>query len=106
METIRQIYHNLFPSIGIADWIYAIAGMLLHGLIKLKNIPFKTFKLKIFLEDFLVVWLISLLSIFICMGTLPQLFPGYSTLDSALIGYSSSSILRSVFNIRSKKLPD
>ena len=106
MEKIIEIYHTLFPHIGMADWFYALLGMLLHGLVKIKNIPFKKFKLKIFLEDFMVVWGIAVLSVFICLGTLPMIFPGFSSLDSALIGYSSSSFLRALFKTRTKLIAD
>lgn len=102
MEKIIEIYHNLFPHTTIADWFYALLGMLVHALMKFKNIPLKEFSFKIFFEDFSIVWFVSLLSIFICLGTLPQILDEFSTLDSALIGYSSSSFLKAVFKSRKK----
>jgi hypothetical protein len=100
METIYEIYNNLFPHTGMADWFYALLGMLLHALVKLKNIPLGLFKWKIFFEEFAIVWFISFLTIFICLGTLPIVLEKYNTLDSALIGYSSSSLLKSIFKTR------
>jgi hypothetical protein len=95
-----ELLKNLFPNTTVWEWIYALLGMIFHALIKLKNIPLKKFKWKIFLEDYLIVWFISLVSIFICMGTLPQIFNGFSSLDAALIGYSSSSLLKTIFKTR------
>lgn len=104
MNTLINIYNSIFPHTGIADWFFAIMGLLLHALMKLKTVPFKQFQWKIYLEDFVIVWFISLLTITICLGTLPQVLDNYSKLDSALIGYSSSSILRQLFKQKLSKL--
>lgn len=97
MNTILEIYHSLFPKTGSADWFFAFLGLAFHAIIKLRTVPRKQFKWAIYLDEFLIVWFISLLTITICLGTLPQVLEHYSTLDSALIGYSSSSILRQLF---------
>lgn len=104
MNTLASIYQSLFPHTGIADWFFACCGLLLHAVIKLKTVPFKQFKWKIFLEDFIAVWIVSLMSIVICLGTLPHVLDHYSLLDSALIGYSSSSILRQLLKQKLSKL--
>lgn len=104
MNTLASIYQSLFPNTGIADWFFALLGLLLHAVIKLKTVPLKQFKWKIFLEDFVAVWVISLMTITICLGTLPQVLEQYSLLDSALIGYSSSSMLRQFFKQKLSKL--
>jgi hypothetical protein len=104
MNNIASIYQSLFPHTGAADWFFALLGLILHAVIKLKTVPFKQFEWKIFLEDFLIVWIISLITITICLGTLPQVLERYSLLDSALIGYSSSSILRQLFKQKLSKL--
>lgn len=104
MNTLASIYQSLFPHTGISDWFFALCGLLLHAVIKLKTVPFKQFKWKIFLEDFVAVWIVSLISIVICLGTLPQVLEHYSLLDSALIGYSASSILRQLLKQKLSKL--
>jgi len=104
MNTLASIYQNVFPNTSLADWFFAMLGLLLHALIKLKTVPLKQFKWGIFLNDFLIVWTISFLTIMICLGTLPQVLEHYSLLDSALIGYSSSSILRQLFKTKLSKL--
>lgn len=104
MNTLSHIYQQLFPHTGLTDWFFAFIGLLLHAVIKLKTVPLKQFKWKIFLNDFLIVWTISFLTIMICLGTLPQILEHYSLLDSALIGYSSSSILRQLFKTKLSKL--
>lgn len=104
MNTIASIYQSLFPNTGLTDWFFAFLGLLLHAVMKLKTVPFKQFKWSIFLNDFLIVWTISFLTIAICLGTLPQVLENYSLLDSALIGYSSSSILRQLFKTKLSKL--
>ncbi len=104
MDTIANIYQSVFPNTSLADWFFACLGLLLHAVIKLKTVPIKQFKWSIFLNDFLIVWFIALLTITICLGTLPQVLERYSLLDSALIGYSSSSILRQLFKTKLSKL--
>lgn len=104
MDTLSDIYHSLFPKTGSADWFFAFLGLAFHAVIKLRTVPLKQFKWAIYLEEFIVVWFISLLTITICLGTLPQVMDQYSTLDSALIGYSSSSILRQFFKQKLSKL--
>jgi hypothetical protein len=97
MQQFSSIYQNLFPHTGISDWFFAFLGLLLHAVMKLKTVPLKQFQWRIFLNDFLIVWTIAFLTIIICLGTLPTYLENYSHLDSALIGYSSSSILRQLF---------
>lgn len=104
METIRELYHQIFPHTGLADWFYALLGLMIHAIMKLKTVPFKQFQWKIFLEDFIGVWALSVLSIILCLGTLPSVLDGYNQLDSALIGYSSSSMIRQLFKQKLSKL--
>lgn len=104
MNTLASIYQSLFPHTGIADWFFALLGLLLHAVIKLRTVPLKQFKWKIFLEDFVAVWVTSITTIVICLGTLPQVLEQYSVLDSALIGYSSSSLLRQLLKQKLSKL--
>ena len=98
------IYNQIFPNTGIADWFYALLGLILHAVVKLKTGPLKQFKWSIFLEDFVAVWIISVITITICLGTLPSVFTDYNLLDSALIGYSSSSIFRTLLKQKLSKL--
>lgn len=104
METIIESLKSMYPKVSIADWFFAFMGLALHAVVKLKTVPFKQFRWKIFLEDFVVVWLTSIMTIAICLGTLPYFFQGYSVLDSALVGYSSSSLLRSLLKQKLSKL--
>ena len=104
MKTIIDIYHEIFPHTTIADWFYALLGLLLHVAVKLKNVSFKHFKWKTFLGEFLPVWYFALIAIFILVGGLPQVMSDYNILDSALIGYSSSSILKQLFKSKTEKL--
>src|SRR5215510_12577620 len=104
MNSIASIYQSLFPNTSLTDWFFAFLGLLLHAVIKLKTVPLKQFKWRIFLGDFLIVWTISFITIMICLGSLPQVLEHYSLLDSALIGYSSSSILRQLFKTKLSKL--
>ena len=97
MENLFHIYRDLFPNTSSADWFFAFLGLFLHAAIKLKTVNYKQFRLHIFLEEFIIVWFISFLTIMICLGTLPQVLDRYSLLDSALIGYSSSSLFRTLF---------
>jgi len=104
MEKLTEIYNEAFPHTGMADWFYSLLGLLLHVIIKLKSVPFRQFKWKIFFGEFLPVWQFSALTIFILMGTLPQLMDDYSILDSALIGYASSSIFKEAFKSKTGNL--
>jgi len=104
METLIEIYHQVFPKTTLSDWSYAFLGLLAHVLIKLKNIPWRKFKWKIFLGEFLPVWHFSLLTIFILIGALPQVMSNYSVLDSALIGYASSSIFKQLLKSKTGNL--
>jgi len=104
METIIENYKNLFPHTGMADWFYAFLGMCIHALLKLKTIPFKQFKWKLFLDDFLSVWAISIVTIALCLGLLPQILDSYSVFDSAMIGYASSSVFKQLVKTRLSKL--
>ena len=97
MEKIIQFYNEAFPQTSLSDWFYALLGLMLHAIVKLKNISFKDFKWKVFLGEFLPVWLFCLISIVILVGTLPIVLNNYSGLDSALIGYASSSIIKQLF---------
>lgn len=100
METFVNIYHSLFPHVELRDWFFAFLGLLLHVGMKLKNIPFRHFKWKIFLDEFAPVWFFTVVTIIICLGSLPQVMTDYSTLDSALIGYSSASMFKQLFKTR------
>jgi hypothetical protein len=104
METLLNTYQHLFPHTDYRDWFYAFLGLLLHATLKLKNIPFKHFKWKVFLDDFAPAWFFTILTIVICLGTLPQVFMHYSALDSAFIGYSSASIFKQLFKTRMSSL--
>ena len=104
METLIKIYNDLFPQTTLADWFYAFMGLLVHLGLKMKNIPFKHFKWSLFLEEFLPVWYMCMATIIICVGTLPHVMDEYSTLDSALIGYGSSSFFKQLFKFRLSKL--
>ncbi len=97
MEKIIEIYNEIFPQTGLSDWFYAFLGLMLHVIVKLKNVSFKHFKWKVFLGEFLPVWHFSLITIVILVGTLPLVMSNYNTLDSALIGYASSSIFKQLF---------
>lgn len=100
METIIGIYHNLFPHVELRDWFFAFLGILLHLIVKLKNIPFKHFKWPLFLEEFVPVWFFSIVTVFICMGSLPQVMSGFTSFDAALIGFSSSSLFKQLLKNR------
>lgn len=100
MEKLIEIYNEIFPKTTLSDWFYAFLGLMLHVVVKLKNVSFKNFKWKIFLGEFLPVWHFSLIAIFILVGTLPQVMTSYNVLDSALIGYASSSIFKQLFKHR------
>jgi len=104
METIASTFQHLFPQTDCRDWFFALLGLILHVGMKLKNVPFRHFKWKIFLEEFVPVWFFTIVTIVICLGTLPQIMADFSTLDSALIGYSSSSIFKQLFKSRMSTL--
>jgi hypothetical protein len=97
MEKIIEIYNEVFPKTGLSEWFYALLGLLLHVVVKLKNVKFKHFKWRVFLGEFLPVWFFCLFSIVILVGTLPLVMANYSVLDSALIGYASSSVIKQMF---------
>lgn len=104
MEKAIQIYHSLFPHIGIADWFYCVLGLALHCWLKVKHISLKNFKPDIFFNDFAPVWIYSAVCIIICMGTLPYYIGSYTHLDSALIGYTSGSFFKQVLSQRAQAL--
>jgi len=104
MEKLNEIYKEIFPHTSMADWFYALMGLLLHAVIKLKNISFKHFKWRIFIGEFLPVWYFSLCSLFILIGGLPQLMSNYNILDSALIGYASSSVFKQLLKSKISNL--
>lgn len=104
METLSNIYHNLFPHVELRDWFFAFLGIMLHLAVKLKNIPFSHFKWSLFLEEFVPVWFFSFTTVFICMGSLPQVLVNFSSFDAALIGYSSSSLFKQLLKQRLSKL--
>jgi len=104
MENIVKIYESLFPHTSMADWFFALLGLCIHALLKLKAVPKGKFKMKIFLDDFLSVWAISIITIVVCLGTLPQVLDSYSVFDSAMIGYASSSIFKQLTKTRLSKL--
>ena len=100
METIIKQYNSLFPQITWVDWFYCLLGLVLHAYLKIRHIDFKTFKLKVFINDFAPVWVYSVACIIICMGTLPTYIGSYNHLDSALIGYSCGSFFKQLFKER------
>ena len=104
METFVNIYHSLFPHVEFRDWFFAFLGVLLHLIVKLKNIPFKHFKWPLFLEEFVPVWFFSFTTVIICMGTLPQVLTEFSSLDAALIGFSSSSLFKQLLKNRLSRI--
>jgi hypothetical protein len=104
MEDAAKIYESLFPHTSFADWFYALLGLVIHALLKLKTVPLKHFKWRIFLDDFISVWAMSIISIVVCLGTLPQVLDSYSLFDSAMIGYASSSIFKTLTKTRLSKL--
>lgn len=104
METFVNAYLSLFPNVEMRDWFFAFLGLLLHVSMKLKNVRLRDFKWKILLEEFAPVWFFSVVTIIICLGTLPQVLSDYSVLDSAFIGYSSSSIFKQLFKTRMSQL--
>lgn len=104
METIVNGFQQLFPHTDMRDWFFALLGLILHAGMKLKNVRWRDFKWKILLEEFMPVWFFSVVTIVICLGTLPQVLSDYSTLDSALIGYSSSSLFKQLFKSRMSNL--
>ena len=97
MNTLSELYKTIFPHTGVSDWFFAFLGLMLHAVMKLNTVPDKQFQWRIFLNNFVMVWIMALITITICLGTLPSYLENYSLLDSALIGYSSSSILRQLF---------
>lgn len=104
MNTLSELYKTIFPHTGVSDWFFAFLGLLLHAAMKLKTVHLKQFQWHIFLNNFIIVWVIASITIAICLGTLPTYLENYSVLDSALIGYSSSSILRQLFKQKLTKL--
>lgn len=100
MEKLIEIYYEIFPKTGLSDWFYALLGLMLHIVVKLKNVKFKNFRWKIFLGEFMPVWFFCMFSIVILVGTLPLVMTNYNGLDSALIGYASSSIFKQLFKTR------
>ncbi|MGZ4089115.1 MAG: hypothetical protein ACXVNO_00225 [Bacteroidia bacterium] len=104
MEKLIEIYNEVFPKTSVADWFYALLGLFLHIVVKLKNISFKRFKWRVFLGEFIPVWHFSILSVAILVGTLPLVMDHFNTLDAALIGYSSSSIFKQLFKSRTGNL--
>lgn len=100
MEKLIEIYNEVFPQTKLADWFYALLGLLVHVAVKMKNVRWHEFNLKRFLGEFLPVWFFALMTIVICVGTLPVVMSNYSVLDSALIGYGSSSIFKQLFKGR------
>jgi hypothetical protein len=97
MNTLLELYKTIFSHTSVSDWFFAFLGLLLHAVMKFKTIPVKQFRWRIFFHHFFWVWVIALITITICLGTLPTYLTHYSLLDSALIGYCSSSILRQLF---------
>ena len=104
MEIIIESLKSMFPHTTKADWFFAFLGLLAHAVIKLRAVPLKQFKWGIFFEEFISVWILAIISIVICLGVLPLYFNNYSLLDSVLIGYSSSSILRTLLKQKLSKL--
>lgn len=104
MEKLIEIYYEVFPKTTAADWFYALLGLLLHIVVKLKNISFRRFKWKIFLGEFIPVWHFAVISVAILVGTLPLVMDNFNTLDAALIGYSSSSIFKQLFKSKTGNL--
>ncbi|MDP1800835.1 MAG: hypothetical protein Q8L81_05755 [Bacteroidota bacterium] len=104
MEKLIEIYREVFPHTTMADWFYALLGLLLHATVKLKNVSLKHFKWRTFVGEFLPVWYFSLIAIFILVGGLPEVMSNYNVLDSALIGYSSSSIIKQLFKSKTENL--
>ena len=100
METLLHMYRDLFPYTTKEEWFYALLGMLLYIGVKLKNVPFKNFRWKLFWAEFIPVWYFSSLTIIICLGTLPNLLQDFGSLDAALIGYSSSSLFKQLLKSR------
>lgn len=104
MEKIIEIYNEIFPHTTMADWFYALLGLILHIGVKLSKVSFRHFKWRIFLGEFIPVWHFAVITIFILVGTLPQVMTNYNILDSALIGYSSSSIFKQLFKSKTGNL--
>lgn len=104
MEKLIEIYNEVFPHTRMADWFYAFLGLMIHVAVKLKNVHWQEFKLKRFLGEFLPVWFFAIITIVICLGALPQLMSNYNVLDSALIGYGSSSMFKQMFKSRKGNL--
>jgi len=104
MEKLIEMYRDVFPHTGIGDWFYALCGLLLHVIVKIKHVPFHQFKAKRFFGEFLPVWFYSVIVIVILVGGLPQLMTNYNLLDSALIGYSSSSIFKQLLKSKTSNL--
>ena len=104
MNKVIEMYREVFPHTGLGDWFYAFCGLLLHVIVKIQSVSFHHFKWRRFLEDFLPVWFYSLIAIVILVGVLPQVMPDYNLLDSALIGYSSSSIFKQLLKSKTPNL--
>ena len=104
METLIKIYHDLFPGVELRDWFYALLGIMLHLVIKMKNIAYRRFRFKILLDEFIPVWFFSITTVIICMGVLPQVLTDFSAMDASLIGYSSSSVFKQLLKNRLSRL--
>ncbi len=104
MEKIMEVYHQLFPHITYADWVFCLLGLALHCLMKIKHINWYDFNILRFVRDFLPVWIYSVVTIILCLGTLPVYLAGYSVFDSALIGYTAGSLFRNLLKQRSDQL--
>jgi hypothetical protein len=104
METLLTNYHLLFPKVGLQDWTFALLALLLHAVLKLTTVSFKKFKWRIFLEHFVIVWFIAIISIVLCLGILPSYLEHYTSFDSAIIGYTSGSLIRQLLKEKSQQL--
>jgi hypothetical protein len=100
MNSLIHLYNSFFPNTQLADWFFALLGLLVHVLVKLRHLKVSTINWKVFFKDYTTVWLISAITVIICLGTLPLVYPSYNTLDSALIGYSSSSLFKQLLKTR------
>ena len=104
MEKLTEMYREVFPHTGLGDWFYALCGLLMHVIVKLKRVSVKHFKWKRFFGEFLPVWFYSCIAIVILVGGLPQIMTSYNVVESGLIGYSASSVFKQLLKTKTSNL--
>lgn len=101
MNLLMNIYSDLFPHTGIADWFYAFAGVMLHVLLKIKNIPWEKLDWKVWIKHNLLGVIYTAITIVIMLGILPSVFANYNAVYSLFVGYSFNSMFKQLLKTRS-----